>query len=136
MKKSKCKSIVSKTIKIKIYDAEISLYYGDNIKKLIQKFNSDKKSSINIKENKNCYCLAMYSGINATILLEKHKSKSHERSTLVHECAHVAMNILNHIGSYVDYENQEPFTYLLHSIYSEFDKFLYSKKKTKTRKKK
>lgn len=37
-------------------------------------------------------------------------------SYMAHECGHVALEIFNYIGAHIDYEDQEPFCYLLGTI--------------------
>ena len=117
------------TIEIPLYECSVTLYYGNKMNKVIKYFNKQNDFKIDIKDNEDCYGLVVYKGRSPHILIEKNKDKSKERSVITHECFHAAMHILNHLMARVDYENQEPFAYLLDFIYREIDTFLYKKSK-------
>lgn len=63
-------------------------------------------------------------------------------SVFAHECSHAAMEIFNYIGASVDLENQEPFAYLLGSLFRLLNGAFYEyrdyleKKDNKPKKKK
>ena len=61
-------------------------------------------------------------------------------SYLCHECGHVTLEIFKYINAHVDYDNQEPFCYLLGSIFRLCSNAFYHwkdyMKNNKTKKKK
>ena len=64
-------------------------------------------------------------------------------SHICHECGHIALEIFKHIGAKLNYEDQEPFCYLLAAIFECSNETLYKykdyieskKSKNKTKKK-
>lgn len=48
-------------------------------------------------------------------------------TTLVHEAAHVAIFISEHVGFKAEDGNSEPFAYLIEDIYAHFESFLTNK---------
>lgn len=49
-------------------------------------------------------------------LLWIYRPKDYSTNILAHECGHLALDVFSYIGARVDYENQEPFCYLLGAI--------------------
>ena len=70
-----------------------------------------------------------------------YKTEEVRGSYLCHESGHVALEMFDYVGAHIDYDNQEPFCYLLGAIFRLCNNAFYHwkdfvEKKSKTTKKK
>lgn len=96
--------MISKVIKIPIYDAKFKVYIGD------------------VQEVAKKYDISISRGV-LGCMARNYKGKSYKRiialpseiniGTIVHECTHLVNDILSYVGYELDFDNDEHYCYLL-----------------------
>ena len=74
----------------------------------------------------------------AACLIWLHKSDDVRGSYIAHEAGHVTLEIFKYVGAHVDYDDQEPFCYLLGAVFRFCNNAFYhwkDFKESKTKKK-
>lgn len=110
-----------KKINIPIYDSQVNVYIGnilDNLKKINSKFN------INVEVSENIEGMAINLESNQGTLHMLLIEKDCRLNTLVHECLHVAWDILDDKGVMCSVDNQEPLAYLTDYIFDKTVKYI------------
>jgi len=122
--------------KVAPYDFDFYFYYGKTMPKIIKQVNKDFKGDLEWDKESSLGLATNAPGRRAFIFLRKGNNKIEEEATLAHEVVHIAIDILDSIGSRVDPKNQEPLTYLVSHLYTICKTFMNDQDRDRERIKK
>lgn len=104
-----------KRIKVPLYPNVLIMYLCDDLKEIQQKYDLSDCSNYDaiVFEHKGFDIVAF--------------SKTKSPDYIAHEASHIANNIFRSIGATLDFDNDEPYCYLLEWVVKECHKFLDKK---------
>lgn len=102
-------------ISLSIYDYDLNVFVHPDVREYERWMRRKIDRRYSLPENHvNARALFSFRDTGAVCMWLPRKPRTpNELGTLAHECAHVAIHLMDHIGQRVDLENDEPMTYVV-----------------------